>query len=87
MYCKTADKGGATTFTKADVFVKPKVGSTTFFSYKGSDGRMDSGLTEHSGCPVLQGEKFITTVWMREGVSGSKPWTKYDPSGVLIAQG
>lgn len=84
MYCKTADRGGATTFTKSDIFVKPKVGSTTFFSYKGSDGRMDDGYTEHSGCPVLEGEKFITTVWMREGVNADKPWTLYDPSGFRI---
>lgn len=84
MYCKTADRGGATTFTKSDVFVKPKPGSATFFSYKGSDGRMDEGYTEHSGCPVLEGEKFITTIWMREGVTEDDPWTSYDPSGVRI---
>jgi hypothetical protein len=41
----------------------------TFFSYKGPDGHMDEGYTEHSGCPVIKGEKWITTVWMREGVS------------------
>ena len=39
---------------------------------KGSDGRMDDGYTEHSGCPVLEGEKWITTVWMRDGV-GTTP--------------
>ena len=37
--------------------MKPSVGTATFFSYKGSDGRMDDGYTEHSGCPVLDGEK------------------------------
>jgi hypothetical protein len=61
-------RGGATTFTKADVFVKPKVRSATFFSYLGEDGQMDEGFTEHSGCPVLEGEKWITTFWMRKGV-------------------
>ena len=29
---------------------------------------MDDGYTEHSGCPVLEGEKWITVVWMRDGV-------------------
>ena len=35
----------------------------TFFSYKdASSGHMDDGFTEHSGCPVLEGEKWISTV-------------------------
>lgn len=34
---------------------------------------MDPGFTEHSGCPVLDGEKWIATVWMREGVSLERP--------------
>ena len=67
-FLQAAIKGGSTTFTKADVFVKPEVGTATFFSYMGPDGRMDDGYTEHSGCPVLEGEKWITTVWMRDGV-------------------
>lgn len=56
----------------------------TFFSYRGPDNMMDSGFTEHSGCPVLKGEKWITTFWMRDGVTREKPWTIYDPSGVPI---
>eukprot|EP00596_Hydrurales_sp_CCMP1899_P005476 CAMPEP_0119035372 /NCGR_PEP_ID=MMETSP1177-20130426/2288_1 /TAXON_ID=2985 /ORGANISM="Ochromonas sp, Strain CCMP1899" /LENGTH=440 /DNA_ID=CAMNT_0006993457 /DNA_START=206 /DNA_END=1528 /DNA_ORIENTATION=- len=81
MYCQVAERGGATTFTKTDVFVKPKKGMATFFSYKGPDGKMDTGLTEHSGCPVLEGEKWITTMWMREGVTKEDPWDKFDPTG------
>jgi hypothetical protein len=69
MYCKVAERGGGTTFTKADVFVKPRLGDVTIFTYKNmEDGRMDEGYTEHSGCPVLEGEKWITTMWMREGI-------------------
>ena len=57
MYCKVAEEGGATTFTKSEVFIKPKNGSVTFFSYWGPDGLMDpEALTEHSGCPVKKGE-------------------------------
>lgn len=66
--------------------VNPKVGAATFFTYKGSDGKMDFGLTEHSGCPVLEGEKWITAFWMREGVSNEKPWIYFDPSGLPILQ-
>lgn len=84
MYCKVAELGGGTTFSKADVFVKPVKGMATFFSYRGADNIMDEGYTEHSGCPVLQGEKWITTFWMREGVSEERDWTTFDPSGVPI---
>ena len=84
LYCRVADRGGGTTFTKSDLFVKPSPGMATFFSYKGHDGRMDEGYTEHSGCPVLDGEKWITTVWMREGVSLEEPWTLFDPNGVKL---
>jgi len=48
--------------------------------------KMDEGDTEHSACPVLKGEKWITTVWMREGVS-RKPhenWTHFDPDGTRM---
>lgn len=56
----------------------------TFFSYMGSDGRMDDGFTEHSGCPVLEGEKWITTVWMRKGVDAVNNWMLFEPSGDRI---
>mmetsp|Transcript_18122 Transcript_18122/g.18873 ORF Transcript_18122/g.18873 Transcript_18122/m.18873 type:complete len:432 (+) Transcript_18122:44-1339(+) len=81
MYCKIPEIGGGTSFTKADVFVNPVPGMATFFTYRGSDGFMDVGFTEHSGCPVLKGEKWITTLWMRDGVDAEHGWEKYDPSG------
>ena len=42
---------------------------------------MDDGYTEHSGCPVLEGEKWITTAWMREGVTADDHAELYDPRG------
>jgi len=84
LYCKVAERGGGTSFTKSDVFVKPRKGDVTVFTYKGEDGKMDTGYTEHSGCPVLEGEKWITTAWLRQGVSKDDPWGAYDPSGIPI---
>jgi hypothetical protein len=85
MYCEVPEVGGATTFTKADLFIKPLKGLATFFSYKDpGSSKMDEGFTEHSGCPVIDGEKWITTVWMREGVDKDNDWTVFDPSGVRI---
>lgn len=83
MYCQVADVGGGTTFTKAGVFVKPVKGMATFFSYRGPDGLMDVGYTEHSGCRVVEGEKWITTLWMRDGVTDERPWNKFDPYGIV----
>lgn len=83
-FIQVPEIGGATTFTKADTFVKPKVGAATFFSYRGADGRMDDGFTEHSGCPVVEGEKWITTFWMRDGVTWENNHRLFDPSGLRI---
>lgn len=85
LYCKVAEVGGGTTFTQSDIFLKPSKGMVTFFSYKGPDGTMDDGLTRHSGCPVIEGEKWITTAWMREGVSLEEPNDLFDPIGNVYA--
>ena len=85
MYCMVAEEGGGTTFTNADIYIKPQRGMATFFSYKNMEtGRMDDGDTQHSGCPVLKGEKWITTVWMRDGVDKENHWGLFDPAGLKI---
>lgn len=82
MYCKTAEKGGGTIFTNTNIHVKPRNNTVLFFSYRGEDKVMDPGrYTEHSGCPVEEGEKWIATFWMRDGVSKTDPWTNFDPNG------
>lgn len=81
LYCKAATRGGGTTFSTSDLFVKPTRGMGTFFSYKGADGFMDTGYTQHSGCPVREGRKLIATAWMREGVSETNSHNLYDTRG------
>lgn len=73
-------------FTRSDLIVKPKVGAATFFGFKGANGIMDEGYTEHSGCPILEGEKWVITFWMREGVSSEEPWTLFDTNGVRMLE-
>ena len=50
-----------------------------FFGYKfePNSSRMDNGGTEHSGCPLRSGEKWIATMWYREGVTPEKDWSKF----------
>lgn len=81
MYCHVADKGGATNFPRANIHINPKKLQALFFSYKGPDGEMDTGYTLHSGCPVIEGEKWVSTLWMREGVSEHETHDVFDPTG------
>lgn len=85
MYCVVAEKGGATNFRNSYVKVRPKKRSAVFFSYMGLDGIMDNGFTEHSGCPVIEGEKKIVTQWMRLGVDAHTPWDAFNTLGVKIS--
>ena len=80
-YCVTADEGGYTVFTKSGLKVVPTAGQMLFFGYL-YDGNtpgvpMDHGHTEHSGCPLRRGSKWIATMWFREGVTEEKNWEYY----------
>mmetsp|Transcript_49487 Transcript_49487/g.74672 ORF Transcript_49487/g.74672 Transcript_49487/m.74672 type:complete len:396 (-) Transcript_49487:3420-4607(-) len=86
MYCTIPEKGGATNFNKAGLHVVPEKGSATFFSYIDPETHvMDKGFTEHSGCPVIEGEKKIVTQWVRLGVTKQTPWTAYNTRKPLSA--
>ena len=57
-------------------------GDAVFFSYlDAASGRMDVGHTLHSGCPVVEGDKWVLTLWFRKGVSAAEPWERFDPTG------
>lgn len=45
---------------------------------------MDSGFTEHSGCPVYSGEKKIVTQWIRLGVDDENPWDSFNTLGIKL---
>lgn len=77
-YCAVADKGGYTMFTRSAIKVVPKARQMLFFGYK-INGRahMDDGLTEHTGCPLREGRKWIATQWYREGMTAEKGWDAY----------
>ena len=65
MYLNTPLRGGGTTFPDVGLEVAPVKGSAVFFSY---DKPHASTRTLHGGAPVLEGEKWVATKWLREGV-------------------
>jgi hypothetical protein len=81
LYCEEGVRGGQTSFTNADIVLKGKAGQAAFFHYRGPDDYMDVGYTKHSGCPLVEGNKRITTQWIRRGVSAASPYYLYTPTG------
>ncbi|KAL7489216.1 hypothetical protein ACHAW6_014786 [Cyclotella cf. meneghiniana] len=83
MYCDIPIVGGATNFRNSGVHVKPTKYAATFFSYIDPvTMKMDDGFTEHSGCPVIEGEKKIVTQWVRLGVDDQNPWSSFNTLGI-----
>jgi prolyl 4-hydroxylase len=65
IYLKAPERGGATSFPDVGLEVAPRRGSAVFFSY---DRPAAATRTLHGGSPVLEGEKWVATKWLREGV-------------------
>lgn len=63
MYLHEPDKGGGTIFPDVHLEVAPKRGNAVFFSYERPH---PATKTLHGGSPVLAGEKWIATKWLRE---------------------
>jgi len=63
MYLNTPEQGGSTVFPDIKLDVAPIKGNAVFFSYERAH---PSTLTLHGGSPVLAGEKWVATKWMRE---------------------
>lgn len=61
MYLNTPEEGGGTGFPALGLTVTALRGSAVYFAY-------DTGDTAslHAGLPVLRGEKWIATKWLRE---------------------
>ena len=67
MYLQVPAAGGGTTFPDVGLEVAPVKGHALFFSY---DRPHESTGTLHGGAPVTDGEKWVATKWLREGVFG-----------------
>lgn len=63
MYLNTCPSGGTTAFPDLGLEIVPQKGNALFFSY---DRPSPETKTLHGGLPVLSGEKWIATKWVRE---------------------
>jgi prolyl 4-hydroxylase len=65
IYLNTPEEGGETIFPKAHVKIAPQKGKALFFYNVTPDGKMDP-KSLHGGSPVIRGEKWLMTKWIRE---------------------
>lgn len=63
MYLNTPAAGGATTFPDVGLEVAAVKGHAVYFSY---DRPHPATRTLHGGAPVIAGEKWVATKWLRE---------------------
>ncbi|WP_046174937.1 2OG-Fe(II) oxygenase [Domibacillus indicus] len=65
MYLNDVDQGGETFFPQLNFSVLPKKGTAVYFEYFYTDMNLNE-RTLHGGAPVITGEKWIATQWMRK---------------------
>lgn len=65
MYLNDVEEGGETLFPKLNLSVTPKKGTAVYFEYFYNDTDLNE-LTLHAGAPVITGEKWVATQWMRK---------------------
>ncbi|WP_442602017.1 2OG-Fe(II) oxygenase [Paenibacillus sp. KN14-4R] len=65
MYLNNVEEGGETTFPKLTLSVSPNKGMAVYFEYFYNNQELNE-LTLHAGTPVIKGEKWVATMWMRK---------------------
>jgi prolyl 4-hydroxylase len=65
IYLNDVESGGETLFPETGLSVVPRRGHAVYFEYANALGQVDR-RTLHAGQPVLRGEKWVATKWMRE---------------------
>ncbi|RAS21378.1 2OG-Fe(II) oxygenase [Paraburkholderia bryophila] len=69
IYLNDVPDGGETIFPEAGLSVAANRGGAVYFRYMNGQRQLDP-LTLHGGSPVLDGDKWIMTKWMRERAYG-----------------
>lgn len=63
MYLNEPARGGGTTFPDVGLEVAPQRGNAVFFAY---DRPHPATKSLHGGAPVIEGDKWVATKWLRE---------------------
>lgn len=66
VYLNHVAQGGETRFPELSLDVKPLCGGAVYFEYLNGAGELDTRCL-HAGTPVIAGEKWIATKWLRQG--------------------
>ncbi|HWO96090.1 MAG TPA: 2OG-Fe(II) oxygenase [Bacillus sp. (in: firmicutes)] len=64
MYLNDVEQGGETFFPKLNFSISPQKGMAVYFEYFYNDHTLNE-LTLHGGAPVIHGDKWAATQWMR----------------------
>ncbi|WP_306419240.1 2OG-Fe(II) oxygenase [Alteribacter natronophilus] len=64
VYLNDVEEGGETAFPKLGLSIPPKRGTAVYFEYFYNDPKTNA-LTLHAGSPVIEGEKWAATLWVR----------------------
>ena len=65
LFCNDGFAGGETRFPRLDLTVRAREGDLLLFANVQADGTSDA-RSEHAGLPVIEGEKWIATRWIRQ---------------------
>ena len=65
LYLNDVEKGGETTFPNLGITCTPTKGAAVYYEYFYSNPKLNE-QTLHSGEPVIHGEKWVATQWMRK---------------------
>jgi len=64
-YLNDVRSGGETVFPNAGISIVPKKGTAVYFHYGNSQNQVDR-RSLHASVPVLEGEKWVATKWIRQ---------------------
>lgn len=76
MWLQAPEEGGATRFPLLGIDISPQAGDALLFWTFGPDNEFVAESL-HSGQPVVRGEKFIATKWLRENPFMQRPPLRY----------
>ena len=65
VYLNEVEAGGETVFPRLGVTLKPRTGTLLLWNNLSVDGEVNP-WTIHHAMPVLEGSKYVITLWFRE---------------------